>query len=183
MEQIDVLSPEGHLTGVQKLRSEVHRDGDWHRSVHVWIITPTGEVLIQRRSSDRDSYPNMWALSTSGHIAAGNNSIATAIKEVHEELGLEVGERDLEQMFTAKNQRVLNDGAFLDNEFNDFYLIVKDLAVSSLSIQKEELSEVKLMPFRDLRKIIENKTPGFIQEKEHARLFEELDVRFKGTNV
>ena len=40
MELIDVLTRAGELTGVRKPKPEIHRDGDWHRAAHVWIVTP-----------------------------------------------------------------------------------------------------------------------------------------------
>lgn len=42
-EYFDALDENGNLTGVKKLRKEVHRDGDWHRTVHIWIINNDNE--------------------------------------------------------------------------------------------------------------------------------------------
>ena len=37
-EEFDVLDAEGRPTGRVKARSAVHRDGDWHAAVHVWVL-------------------------------------------------------------------------------------------------------------------------------------------------
>ena len=55
MEYFDVLDENGNKTGKLKLRNEVHRDGDWHRGVHVWIINSFGELLLQRRSPNKEN--------------------------------------------------------------------------------------------------------------------------------
>ena len=44
-------SEEPRALGTLKPRGEVHRDGDWHRSVHVWLIDAAGRLLLQRRGS------------------------------------------------------------------------------------------------------------------------------------
>ena len=49
-EYLDILDEQGNKTGKTKLRSEVHHDGDWHKSVHIWILNSKGDVLLQRRS-------------------------------------------------------------------------------------------------------------------------------------
>jgi len=61
------------------LRSEVHRDGDYHRAVHVWIYSEsTGELLLQRRADCKDSWPGKWDISSAGHISAGDSSLFSA---------------------------------------------------------------------------------------------------------
>ncbi|KAL0327689.1 UNVERIFIED_CONTAM: Nudix hydrolase 3, partial [Sesamum angustifolium] len=58
---------------------EVHRDGDYHRAVHVWIVVEsTQEVLLQRRSDCKDSWPGVWDISSAGHISAGDSSLVSA---------------------------------------------------------------------------------------------------------
>ena len=37
-ELVDVLTPAGDPTGMRKPKAAVHRDGDWHRAAHVWIL-------------------------------------------------------------------------------------------------------------------------------------------------
>lgn len=54
IEYIDVLD-----SGERKAKSDVHRDGDWHRAAHIWVITSDGRVLLQRRSPDKENYPNL----------------------------------------------------------------------------------------------------------------------------
>lgn len=60
-------------------RSEVHRDGDYHRAVHVCIYCEsTGELLLQRRADCKDSWPGQWDISSAGHISAGDSSLSSA---------------------------------------------------------------------------------------------------------
>ncbi|VAH32287.1 unnamed protein product [Triticum turgidum subsp. durum] len=60
-------------------RTEVHRDGDCHRAVHVWIYyESTGELLLQRRADCKDSRPGQWDISSAGHITVGDSSLSSA---------------------------------------------------------------------------------------------------------
>lgn len=56
-ESFDVLHEDGSSAGFSKARSLVHRDGDWHRSTHIWVVSTDGKVLIQKRSVDKDTFP------------------------------------------------------------------------------------------------------------------------------
>ena len=69
--RILVLNP----TGERKLKSEVHRDGDWHRSSHVWLLSPEGRLLLQRRSEAKVTWPGLWDVSAAGHISAGESAV------------------------------------------------------------------------------------------------------------
>lgn len=58
MEVLDILDKNGNRTGEVKPRKEVHSNGDWHKGFHIWIINSKKELLIQRRSPNKDVYPN-----------------------------------------------------------------------------------------------------------------------------
>lgn len=47
-EYFDLLSLTGEPLGITKERNAVHRDGDWHPSVHIFVIQGD-RVLLQRR--------------------------------------------------------------------------------------------------------------------------------------
>ena len=60
-------------------RSAVHRDGDYHRAVHVWIFAEsTQQLLLQKRADCKDSWPGLWDISSAGHVSAGDTSLITA---------------------------------------------------------------------------------------------------------
>ena len=90
VEFFDILDENGNKTGKTKARAEVHRDGDWHKAVHIWIANNKDEILLQKRSPNKDSYPNMWDISSAGHLTAGDDSISEAIREIKEELNAEI---------------------------------------------------------------------------------------------
>lgn len=77
-EYLDVLDEKGNLTGEKKLRSEIHAKGLWHKVVHgihfisahsaVWIVNSKGELMVQKRSEIKESYPGLWDISSAGNL-------------------------------------------------------------------------------------------------------------------
>ncbi|KAF7060677.1 hypothetical protein CFC21_067454 [Triticum aestivum] len=60
-------------------RTKVHRDGDCHRAVHVWIYCEsTRELLLQRHADYKDSRTGQWDISSAGHISVGDSSLSFA---------------------------------------------------------------------------------------------------------
>lgn len=174
MEFVDVLDDSGKLTGKVVAKSEAHAKGLWHRATHVWLVNNRGELLIQKRASRKALWPDAWDVSVAGHISAGEDSVSTSIREVNEELGLNVCAKDLLYLFTIKTSNVVQN-TYLENEFQDIYLVKKDVDVSKLVLQKEEVSEVKLVHFRQLKKDIASGKERFCPHlEEYARLFEYL---------
>ncbi|MEM8549313.1 MAG: NUDIX domain-containing protein, partial [Verrucomicrobiota bacterium] len=87
-------------------RSEVHRRRLFHRAVHILVYNSRGEVYLQRRSPTKDTYPNRWTTSCSGHVDAGETYATAAVRELSEELGICIENTDtLELLFSESPRR------------------------------------------------------------------------------
>ena len=166
-EYFDILDENGSKTGEQKLRSEVHRDGDWHRAVHIWIINQNGEVLLQRRSPNKDSNPNMLDISCAGHLSAGDESLEGAMRELKGELGLGVQPNELQFIKTIKRSSRYTE-TFINNEFDDLYILRTNKTVDDMKMQEEEVSEIFFVPFIEFKKMVENRQPDLLCHDEEA---------------
>ena len=102
MELLDVLDENGNPTGEVEDRNEVYRRGLWHRSSHIWIENDNKELLVQKRNPNKSTFPNLWAISVAGHVDAGETSRDAAIRELKEEVNLDVKPEELEYLFTIK---------------------------------------------------------------------------------
>ena len=134
-------------------RGVVHREGDWHRTAHIWIARkrePGGEweLLLQKRSMEKDSNPGRYDISAAGHIAAGEERIAAALRELQEELGIAASESDLEPVGVQKisYEKVFYKKPFRDRELADLYLFRKLVDTDTLRLQKGEVEEVRWFP-------------------------------------
>ena len=88
-EIFDVVNEHDEIVG-RETRREVHRTGLKHRAVHVFVFNSRGEVFLQKRSMSKDSSPGLWDSSASGHLDCGEDYDACAVRELREEIGLEV---------------------------------------------------------------------------------------------
>ena len=155
IELVDVLDAvTAEPLGVQKPKADVHRDGDWHRSVHVWIVAPDGRILLQRRSLKKENHPGMWDVSSAGHLSAGENAIDAAIRETAEEIGMQLREEELEPIGITRETHVLHGGAYLDNEVHEIFLVRRDVELAALTLQSAEVDDVRLVTQQELRDLI-----------------------------
>jgi isopentenyldiphosphate isomerase len=142
---IDVLAADGSPAGRTKPKPDVHRDGDLHRSVHVWIITPDGSILVQRRAAVKENNPGLWDVSCAGHISAGESAIDAGIREAEEELGIALEADDLRYVASLREYSVLNNGTYIDNEIHEIFIVHRDVDLSSLRLQPEEVDDARLV--------------------------------------
>lgn len=170
-ELFDLLDKHGHKTGETKPRRLVHRDGDWHRSAHIWIINNRGEILLQRRSATKESHPNMLDISCAGHLAAGEDSLTGAMRELKEELNLDVEAGELIFIKTLKVNSADTD-AYKNNEFDDVYLLRTDKSIEDMTPRSEEISEILYVPYATFKEMVKEGRPDLLRHEE------EFDVLF-----
>ena len=177
MEKIDVLDEKGIKTGEVLSREEVHERGLWHKCVHIWIINSKQEVLLQKRSKQKATNPNKWTAATSGHLSAGDTSIEGAIRELSEEIGLQVREDELEYLFTVKESTTKDnlERHIIDNEITDVYFMKKEIEIRNLKLQEEEVSEVRWFSYEQFKKMVMENDENLVSQKEiQLRLLEVL---------
>ena len=138
-EVLEVLDETGMPTGEVKARALVHRDGDWHRAFHLWVVHPDGCVLLQRRSLSKDLAAGKVDVSVGGHVRPGE-TLPDMLREAEEEIGLTLRPGETEYLETLRAERAYPDGA-LDREFQDVYIaLVSGRALDSYSLDCSEVS-------------------------------------------
>ena len=153
-ELIDVLNEDGTKTGEVVTRKEVHEKGLWHRIVVIAIIDKEGHILMQQRAKDKETNPGKWDVSVAGHVSAGQTSIEAAIREVKEEIGIDLEEKDLQYMLTYQTGRKVKD-YFYANHIFDFYLVKTEVIdVSKIKIQESEVEQVKLCNIEEVENML-----------------------------
>ncbi len=83
-EPLNVYDAEGRVVGT-KPRAEAKRSGLAVGAVQVLLVNQRGEVLLQRRPSDKEN-GGLWDKSVGGHVGAGEDFGRAAVREAGEEL-------------------------------------------------------------------------------------------------
>lgn len=146
MEYFDVVDEAGQPTGETVSREEAHRKGVPHRTAHVWIVRPGArgyEILLQKRSEEKDSFPGLYDTSSAGHIPAGDEPRSSALRELAEELGIRAEPDDLcfAGTFHIRYEKQFHGRLFRDNEYASVYVYTGP--VGELKLQESEVSEVR----------------------------------------
>ena len=138
---------------------------------------------MQRRSTNKDVYPNKLYISVAGHPVSGEEEIDSIKREFEEEIGVKLDTNKLEYLFTFSQKVIENNGKFLDNQFYDVYLIEMDLDIDKLQLQEDEVSEVKNIYFEDFEEMVKNKHKDIVNHPEEwKKLFKILHDRYKTTD-
>lgn len=149
-EFFDVLDEKGNYTGKVETREKCHKEGLWHKAVAVYIINSKNQILLQRRSANKRLWPNMLDVTAGGHVLAGEFGFEAIIREAKEELGIELNKNEITFLGASISKQSEKD--IINNHFNEYYIVRKDLDETKLKLQKEEVSEIKWI---DKEEIIE----------------------------
>ena len=159
----DILDEKGRPTGRTTLRGNyVFKKGEYHLVVHIWIVSPNGNYLIQRRSEEKKLMPGEWA-ATGGAAKSGEDSFCAASRELFEELGIKSTRETLKLLKRIKRR----------NSFLDIWVIENDTPVCDLKLQQSEVSEAKWVSEEELKQMIKS-------DKYHNYGKEYFSCVFKG---
>ena len=87
-EMLEVVNEKGEVIKTLP-RSLIHGDPSlMHRVVHVLVFNGNGDLLLQKRSMNKDVAPGKWDTSVGGHVDKGETIIKSVIREMQEELGI-----------------------------------------------------------------------------------------------
>lgn len=140
MELWDVYDVNRNKTNRTWIRGKELKQDDFHLVIHVCIFNSNGDMLIQQRQSFKEGWPSMWDLTSGGSAIAGDTSQTATQRELFEELGLKLDFQQLRPHLTIN----------FDKGFDDIYLIGKDIELHTLTLQYEEVQNVKWASKEDI---------------------------------
>lgn len=130
-------------------RQVVHKLALLHRAVHVLVFLPQGQLVIQRRSHKKDTYPLHWEC-VGGHLGPGEAYETAALREVEEELGV-----------TPKKSDFLGKLGASPETGHEFISIYRAEVVLPVYPNEDEIAEWRIVTLEDLRNMILTGTEKF----------------------
>ena len=149
-ELIDIVTPEGKSTGKTALKSEAHKNGWFHATAHIWFFTSDEKILLQKRALTKKVFPGIWDISVAGHIGAGEAILEGAKREVFEEIGLILDDKDFIKIGTRIHQ-VTHENGIQDNEHHHVFIAELKTPISELTMQPEEVAGLELWDLKVLK--------------------------------
>lgn len=164
MELFDILNEDGTKSGVIRERGVAHREGSLHATVHIWVVRPNEksgyDVMLQKRSQNKDSNPGRYDISSAGHISAGDEALPSALRELSEELGICAKQEELHYVgvHQKRSEKVFYGKPFRDHERSYVYVYREPVDIEKLRIQESELEAVIWMDYEECRQAVRNRT-------------------------
>ncbi|MBR2678023.1 MAG: NUDIX domain-containing protein [Bacilli bacterium] len=159
MEYLGIYDNDGKPTEKKIVRGDksVILNENEHIAVSIiFIENDHGEFLIQKASKEKGSYFS----STGGHIDFGETPLSTIKREVEEELGVIVEDKEIRACGFFNNGKAL---IFL-------YYLKKNINLDEVTLQKEEVDYVQYMTVDEIKKLIEEDQ----MLKSHGLMFKEI---------
>lgn len=155
-EYIDIVTHEGFPTGKRALKSEAHKQGWYHNTIHLWLYTKDRRILLQQRSRKKAIHPLLWDVSAAGHIDAGETFVEAALRETKEEIGLQLQAENLTKIGVQLHESSYAGGAIRDNEFHQVYIAELKVRLKDLIPQEDEVEALKLVTFKEFETLLEH---------------------------
>lgn len=149
----DLYSENRELLGRDHIRGEQLPIDGYHLVVHVWIRNSKGEYLISQRSANRSRYPLMWEC-VGGSVVKGEDSLQGAIREVKEEVGIDL-EPDKGHVLFTKVRKIM-EGKIV-NDIVDVWLFDYDGEVNLSDATTDEVAQVTWVDREQIRDLHEQK--------------------------
>lgn len=139
----DIYDVNRQLTGSKHLRGQELGIGEYHLVVNALIFNDDGQVLMQKRSFNKISYPGIWTVATGGSALAGENSRRALIRELSEELHLRV---------TSDRLQFINSINYTD-WIEDWFAVRIDASLTNLVYQSSEIEAIRWTSLQEAIKI------------------------------
>ncbi len=142
-EILEIVDRAGEVIG-RAPRSVIHGNNSLlHRVVHVIVVNPSGDILLQKRSPEKDVAPGMWDTSVGGHVDAGETVEDALRREMEEELGI-----------TGGKTRFLYSYIHSNHYESELVYTFECLHEGPFDFSREEIEEVRFWSLEEIRESI-----------------------------
>lgn len=143
MEELVVLvNPQDEVLGLME-KMQAHENGLLHRAFSVFLFNEKGEMLLQKRATEKYHSPNQWTNACCSHPRENETYLDAAKRRLKEELGIE---SELTERFHFIYKADVGQDLWeheLDHVFTGTY-------DGDFNLNPEEVSEIKYMSITEL---------------------------------
>ena len=143
MEYLDLYDVNKKLTGEKIVRGKGKPQVPENNYINIVIIfmqNSEGKFLFQITSKEKGNE----IATTGGHVKSGQTSYEAILAEVDEELGLDISKEDVKMI----------DSYIFGVAFMDVYYLNKDINISDLKLQDDEVESVEWFTIDRIKELI-----------------------------
>lgn len=145
-EYLEIVNEKGEIIGSAQ-RSEIHGNPSlMHKVVHILVFNRKGDLLLQKRSKNKDVAPGKWDTSVGGHVEAGEDLLGSCKREMLEELGITEFEPEYLYSYIHRNN--------YESELVSTYLCVYD---GEISYNMTEIDEIRFWKIQEIKEAMGQK--------------------------
>jgi isopentenyldiphosphate isomerase len=145
-EYLEIVNNKGEVIGSAP-RSEIHGNPSLtHRVVHVLVFNKKGEILLQKRSENKDVAPGKWDTSVGGHVGMGEDIFLSSRREMQEELGITGHEPEYLYSYIHSNA--------YETELVTTYRCIYD---GDISFNVSEIDKIRFWSFDEIKEALGKK--------------------------
>lgn len=175
LEMLEIVDENDNVIGLET-KGKIHQDELLHRVIHIWFITPKGEIIFQHRAKSKDLLPDKLDATVGGHVEMGATYEETAVKECKEETGIDIDPSNLvflsKKITAAYNEKW---GKFHRN-MNTQYAYFYEGNISDLKTEINDGEGFEVWKIDDLPNLSEDDKLKFIPEILTENMFELFNI-------
>jgi isopentenyl-diphosphate delta-isomerase len=121
-ELVQLVDDEGRNVGTAPKAAVHTTDTPLHLAFSCHVYSPSGQVLVTRRSLSKATWPGVWTNSFCGHPAPGEAPEDAVVRRAREELGLQL--KEVQPLLPTFRYRAIDSSGIVENEICPVYRAV-----------------------------------------------------------
>lgn len=127
--------------------------GDVKLNIRVGVILEYNKKILIEKNKEFD-----YCVLPGGRIHTLESTEEALIREVKEELGIEIKENEIRYLVGSTSSNI--KGNIVNNHFNECYIITKQVKIEDINLQKEEVEEIRWFTKQEILERINNNFDG-----------------------
>jgi len=172
-EMLEVVDENDNVINLET-REKIHKEGLLHHEIHVWFLTPKGEIIFQHRAKDKDTYPNLLDATVGGHVEPNMSYEETAVKECKEETGLDIDHDKLIFLTKMRTKSFDKTTGKINNTIRTQYAYLYENNIDNLKVEEGKAEGFEAWDINILSKLSDSDKNKFIPlciSEEYLSLF------------
>ncbi len=164
LEMLEVVDENDNVIDLET-RLKIHQKGLLHREIHIWFITPNGEIIFQHRAKNKDTNPDKLSPTVGGHVEPGMSYEETAVKECKEETGIDIDVKDLVFIEKTRNNNfgADKDTNLVNNAIRSRYAYLYKGSIEDLHVEEGKAEGFEIWKIDDLFNLTEEQKKKFVK--------------------